>query len=138
MKVTSLQSDQVGRMPRVLYVCYIMSNAELQCCVMAAIQTHIDSPVTEIRHVGMVVGEQLMNWLHPGGAHPLAFEYEPSAVTEELRKLARCVSQHGGEWSRDEFSVDLQPYRRKWRRYVQLLLHHHHHHHRPAGLVKAL
>lgn len=56
---------------------------------MAGIQAHIDSPVVMVRQVGMAVGEHLMNWLHPGTAQPLAFEYELSSEVEELRKLAR-------------------------------------------------
>ena len=69
---------------------------------MSGIQTHIDSPVTEIRQCGMVVGERLMNWLNHkdcgdgdgdgDGTHMLTFEYEPSASVEELQRLARFVS----------------------------------------------
>ena len=36
---------------------------------MMGVQVHIQSPLPEVRHIGMVVGESLMNLLHNTGPH---------------------------------------------------------------------
>lgn len=67
--------------------------------LMSGIETHVQCPLPEVRHVGMVVGECLMNQLHPtkDEEHRLKFDYPISAETETIRKLARPVAEQEAE-----------------------------------------
>lgn len=62
-------------------------------------QVHIQSPLGEVRHIGMAVGQTLMNMLHPmmDDTAKLNFDYEPSPDTVAIEKLARPVHEQEEE-----------------------------------------
>lgn len=74
--------------------------------VMLGVQTHIQSPLPEVRHIGMAVGEVLMNSLQgttsaaadsDGDHQRLEFEYPTSEATEAIKKLGRPVAKQEQE-----------------------------------------
>ena len=64
---------------------------------MQGVQAHIDSPLQEWRHIGMAVGECLMNRLNPTAKHKLSFDYQPSSSVAALRKLSRPLDEQERE-----------------------------------------
>ena len=58
----------------------------------------MQSALTEVRHIGMAVGQILMNMMHPmkDDAAKLHFDYEPSPDTVAIEKLARPL------WEQEE------------------------------------
>lgn len=66
---------------------------------MTGIQVHIQSPLPEVRHVGMAVGQTLMNLLHPTTkeSNRLKFDYEPSPDTASIERLARPLEEQEKE-----------------------------------------
>ena len=66
----------------------------LQRLTMAGIEAHIESPLQQIRHVGMAVGEFLMNRFNPlDQSQSLKFEYETSEEIKVLQNLSRPISE---------------------------------------------
>lgn len=67
--------------------------------LMSGVQAHIQSPIAEVRHIGMSVGQSLMNMLHhtTDDAHKLKFDYEPNSDTTAIEKLARPVQEQEEE-----------------------------------------
>lgn len=70
---------------------------KLQSVAMQGVQAHIDSPLQEWRHIGMAVGECLMNRLNPTAKHKLSFDYQPSSSVAALRKLSRPLDEQERE-----------------------------------------
>ena len=56
---------------------------------------HIESPLPEVRHVGMAVGQCLMNLLHPTNkeSNGLNFDYKPSPDTDSIEELVRPLDE---------------------------------------------
>ncbi|XP_034564097.1 telomere length regulation protein TEL2 homolog [Notolabrus celidotus] len=66
-------------------------HSDLLQCMLGGMQSHLDSSVVRIRHVGMVVGECLSSRLDIGGA-ALKFEYDQDEETQELLSLMTPVT----------------------------------------------
>ncbi|XP_061823607.1 telomere length regulation protein TEL2 homolog [Nerophis lumbriciformis] len=60
--------------------------SELLQCMLGGMQSHLDSNVVRVRHMGMVVGECLSSRMNINGTK-LTFEYEPDEETQELLSL---------------------------------------------------
>lgn len=61
---------------------------------MAGIEAHIESPLQDVRHVGMVIGEFLMNTFNSSDQlQKLSFNYEPSEETAALQTLTRPLAE---------------------------------------------
>lgn len=60
--------------------------SELLQCMLGGMQTHLDSNVVRIRHMGMVIGEYLSSRLDINGTK-LKFEYDQDEETRELLSL---------------------------------------------------
>lgn len=68
----------------------------LQRLVMSGIQTHIGSPLEDTRHIGMAVGETLMNRFNQSlpNSQRLCFDYQPSPEIQAVLQLARYTVAH--------------------------------------------
>ena len=65
---------------------------------MGGVQAHLESALPEQRHIGMVVGECLINNLNPlDEKHQLKFEYEANDELIALKLLARPISEQEAE-----------------------------------------
>uniref|UniRef100_A0AAX7VKM6 Telomere length regulation protein TEL2 homolog n=1 Tax=Astatotilapia calliptera TaxID=8154 RepID=A0AAX7VKM6_ASTCA len=62
------------------------SLSELLQCMLGGMQTHLDSNVVRIRHMGMVIGEYLSSRMDINGTK-LKFEYDQDEETRELLSL---------------------------------------------------
>ncbi|XP_026034570.1 telomere length regulation protein TEL2 homolog [Astatotilapia calliptera] len=60
--------------------------SELLQCMLGGMQTHLDSNVVRIRHMGMVIGEYLSSRMDINGTK-LKFEYDQDEETRELLSL---------------------------------------------------
>uniref|UniRef100_A0A3Q3ID24 Telomere length regulation protein TEL2 homolog n=1 Tax=Monopterus albus TaxID=43700 RepID=A0A3Q3ID24_MONAL len=60
--------------------------SELLQCMLGGMQSHLDSSVVRIRHMGMVVGECLSSRMNIGETK-LKFEYDQNEETQELLSL---------------------------------------------------
>ncbi|XP_055085384.1 telomere length regulation protein TEL2 homolog [Periophthalmus magnuspinnatus] len=60
--------------------------SELLQCLLGGMQSHLDSNVVQIRHIGMVVGECLSSYMDINGTK-LKFEYDADEDTQELLSL---------------------------------------------------
>uniref|UniRef100_A0A7N6A7E1 Telomere length regulation protein TEL2 homolog n=1 Tax=Anabas testudineus TaxID=64144 RepID=A0A7N6A7E1_ANATE len=76
----------------------LLNNSELQelrsellQCMLGGMQSHLDSGVVRIRHMGMVVGECLSSRMDINGTK-LKFEYENDEETQELLSLMTSVA----------------------------------------------
>ncbi|XP_060884260.1 telomere length regulation protein TEL2 homolog [Labrus mixtus] len=65
--------------------------SDLLQCMLGGMQSHLDSSVVRIRHMGMVVGECLSSRMDINGAE-LKFEYDQDEETKELLSLMTPVS----------------------------------------------
>ncbi|KAM6963508.1 telomere length regulation protein TEL2 homolog [Tautogolabrus adspersus] len=65
--------------------------SDLLQCMLGGMQSHLDSSVVRIRHMGMVVGECLSSRMDISGAE-LKFEYDQDEETQELLSLMTPVS----------------------------------------------
>ncbi|CAJ1080881.1 telomere length regulation protein TEL2 homolog [Xyrichtys novacula] len=72
--------------------------SDLIHCMLDGMQSHLDSSVVRIRHMGMVVGECLSSRLDIGGA-ALKFEYDQD---EETRELLSLMTPGTGDEPEDE------------------------------------
>lgn len=70
--------------------------SDLLQCMLGGMQSHLDSSVVRIRHVGMMVGECLSSRLDIGGAE-LKFEYDKDEETQELLSLMTPVTDDESE-----------------------------------------
>ncbi|XP_074518579.1 telomere length regulation protein TEL2 homolog [Halichoeres trimaculatus] len=70
--------------------------SDLLQCLLGGMQSHLDSSVVRIRHVGMVVGECLSSRLDMGGA-VLKFEYDKDEETQELLSMMTPVPDDESE-----------------------------------------
>ncbi|XP_075420629.1 telomere length regulation protein TEL2 homolog [Tenrec ecaudatus] len=71
------------------------SREELLASMMAGVQSHLDSSLTPVRRLGMVVAEVLSARIHPEGP-PLKFQYEEDELTRELLALVAPRPVDGG------------------------------------------
>ncbi|XP_045139914.1 telomere length regulation protein TEL2 homolog isoform X2 [Echinops telfairi] len=71
------------------------SHEVLLTSMMAGVQSHLDSSLTPVRRLGMVVAEVLSARLHPEGP-PLKFQYEEDELTRELLALVAPQPVDGG------------------------------------------
>ncbi len=63
---------------------------------MSGVEIHIQSPLDDVRRVGMAVGECLINKLNKASLeekNKLKFEYVGTPETEAIEKLARPISE---------------------------------------------
>lgn len=65
--------------------------SELLQCMLGGMQSHLDSSVVRIRHMGMVVGECLSSRMDINGTK-LKFEYEQDEETQELLSLMTPIT----------------------------------------------
>lgn len=71
----------------------VISMTALQRLAMTGIQTHIESPLEHIRHVGMVVGECVMNSFNLSDEkHKLKFDYPTTQDIESIKALSRPIA----------------------------------------------
>ncbi|XP_041670831.1 telomere length regulation protein TEL2 homolog [Cheilinus undulatus] len=70
--------------------------SDLLQCLLGGMQSHLDSSVVRIRHIGMVVGECLSSRLDMNGAE-LKFEYDQDEETQELLSLMTPVTDDESE-----------------------------------------
>ena len=65
---------------------------------MSGVRVHLESALSEQRHIGMTVGECVFNKLNPvDKEHQLKFEYEASDEITSLKLLARPVAEQEAE-----------------------------------------
>lgn len=62
--------------------------SDLLQCLLGGMQSHLDSSVVQIRHMGMVVGESLSARMDISGTK-LKFEYE---ADEDIKELSSCIN----------------------------------------------
>ncbi len=106
------------------------STAVLLKQLLSGVQAHIQSPLPEVRHVGMVVAECLMNKLtrspsakegvakegveaeeeeeEDDGQRGLKFEYPPSPETDAIAKLARPIVEQEEELQAERKAIAAQ------------------------------
>ncbi|XP_022046538.1 telomere length regulation protein TEL2 homolog [Acanthochromis polyacanthus] len=65
--------------------------SELLQCMLGGMQSHLDSSVVRIRHMGMVVGECLSSRMDVSGTQ-LKFEYDQDEETRELLSLMTPIA----------------------------------------------
>uniref|UniRef100_A0AAQ5Z693 Telomere length regulation protein TEL2 homolog n=1 Tax=Amphiprion ocellaris TaxID=80972 RepID=A0AAQ5Z693_AMPOC len=65
--------------------------SELLHCMLGGMQSHLDSSVVRIRHMGMVVGECLSSRMDGSGTQ-LKFEYDQDEETRELLSLMTPIT----------------------------------------------
>nr|XP_045017533.1 telomere length regulation protein TEL2 homolog isoform X2 [Jaculus jaculus] len=74
---------------------------ELLAGMMEGVKCHLDSSLTPVRHLGMIVAEVISSRIHPEGP-PLKFQYEDSELSREMLALVApapegdCSSEEGG------------------------------------------
>ena len=70
----------------------------MQKLVMDGVQAHLESALNEQRHIGMAVGECVINKLNPvDEEHQLKFEYETNDDLTALKLLARSIPEQEAE-----------------------------------------
>ncbi|XP_061666997.1 telomere length regulation protein TEL2 homolog [Syngnathoides biaculeatus] len=77
--------------------------SELLQCMLGGMQSHLDSNVVRIRHMGMVVGECLSSRMNIDGTK-LQFEFEQDEETRELVSLMTPINIDESEPEADEVS----------------------------------
>uniref|UniRef100_A0A7N6B271 Telomere length regulation protein TEL2 homolog n=1 Tax=Anabas testudineus TaxID=64144 RepID=A0A7N6B271_ANATE len=94
----------------------LLNNSELQelrsellQCMLGGMQSHLDSGVVRIRHMGMVVGECLSSRMDINGTK-LKFEYENDEETQELLSLMTSVAGDEPEPEPEIHDDELTPY----------------------------
>ncbi len=82
-----------------VYVCVCVCVSVFVKVLMSGIQVHVESPQPEVRHVGMAVGQILMNLLHPSTKEKdqLKFDYASSPDVNSIEKLARPLEEQESE-----------------------------------------
>uniref|UniRef100_A0AAV2LFL9 Telomere length regulation protein TEL2 homolog n=1 Tax=Knipowitschia caucasica TaxID=637954 RepID=A0AAV2LFL9_KNICA len=70
--------------------------SELLQCLLGGVQSHLDSSLVRVRHMGMAVGEGLSARLDFNGTK-LKFEYEADEETQELRSLMNPTEEEEQE-----------------------------------------
>ena len=77
----------------ILYLNIIVSFTALQQLTLTGIQAHIESPLEQVRHIGMAVGECVMNRFNPSDyKHKLKFEYTTNQDIESIKALCRPIA----------------------------------------------
>ncbi|XP_057682952.1 telomere length regulation protein TEL2 homolog [Corythoichthys intestinalis] len=112
VKHTPLEQQMYVSKALLLCVC-LLEDAELQelrsellQCMLGGMQSHLDSNVVRIRHMGMVVGEGLSSRMNINGTK-LKFEYEEDEETRELVSLLIPLNMDESEPESEE-GVSLQ------------------------------
>lgn len=72
---------------------------EIQKLLMSGVRVHLESTLSEQRHIGMAVSECVFNKLNPVNdeEHRLKFEYEVNDDITALKLLARPVAEQEAE-----------------------------------------
>ncbi|XP_054622909.1 telomere length regulation protein TEL2 homolog [Dunckerocampus dactyliophorus] len=65
--------------------------SELLQCMLGGMQSHLDSNLVRVRHMGMAVGECLSSRMNISGTK-LTFEYEQDEETQEIRSLMTPIA----------------------------------------------
>lgn len=92
VKHTPLEQQMYISKALLLSVCLLKDSelmelrSELLQCLLGGMQSHLDSSVVEIRHMGMVVGECVSSRMDINGTK-LKFEYDADEHTQELKSL---------------------------------------------------
>lgn len=82
----------------------------LQRLAMAGIQTHIESPLEQVRHIGMVVGECLMNKFNSlDKEHRLKFDYATTQDIENIKELSKPLTLQEEELKKSKTSTTSDP-----------------------------
>ena len=92
--------DQHAYITRVIILCFAHLNKEekqihkhkLLTKLLNGMQSHLESPIEKVRHLGMVTAECITLGLDPNGRTPLKFDYKESEETDLLFALAKKPS----------------------------------------------
>jgi len=66
---------------------------------MSGVEAHIQCPLPDMRHIGMVVGEKIVNMLSDTSdkEHALKFDYSSNSLSQTIGKLARPIAEQEEE-----------------------------------------